>query len=43
MHQKHKALWDKISADKAIKDETKKPLNDALNEFKAIFVPSTKH
>lgn len=42
MRQKHGATIDTIAKDKAIKDETKKHLNDALNEFKAIFEPSKK-
>jgi len=43
LHQKHSGLIETISKDKAIKDETKKQLNDALIEFKAIFEPSSKH
>ena len=41
--QKKKSLWEQISKDKAIKDDTKKTLVEALNEFKTVFVPSTKH
>jgi F-type H+-transporting ATPase subunit alpha len=43
LRQKHGGLIETISTDKQVKDETKKALNDALNEFKAIFEPSTKH
>jgi F-type H+-transporting ATPase subunit alpha len=42
--QKYQALWQTISKDKAIKDDTKKTLNDALNEFKSLFTPTAaKH
>lgn len=40
MHQKHGSLLNKISADKAIKDDTKQSVLAALNEFKAIFQPT---
>ena len=43
LHQKHGAIIEAIAKDKAIKDETKKLLNEALVEFKAIFEPSSKH
>jgi F-type H+/Na+-transporting ATPase subunit alpha len=43
MHQKHASVVETIAKDKAIKDETKKLLNDALTEFKAVFEPSKKH
>ena len=39
---KHASLLQKIAEDKAIKDDTKKTLVAALNEFKAIFKPSGK-
>ena len=42
MQQKHGALWAEIVKEKAIKDNIKKSLVDALNEFKAVFVASTK-
>jgi F-type H+/Na+-transporting ATPase subunit alpha len=42
MAQKHSALWNQISQDKQLKkDSTEKQLREALNEFKAVFVPST--
>lgn len=37
MHQKYSAVVKAIQTDKAIKDETKKQLVDALVEFKAVF------
>jgi F-type H+-transporting ATPase subunit alpha len=37
MGQKHKAIVDKLNADKAIKDDTKVDLKKALDEFKAVF------
>ncbi|MCB0350578.1 MAG: F0F1 ATP synthase subunit alpha [Bdellovibrionales bacterium] len=40
--QKHKALMTKITADKAIKDDTKVMLKQALEEFKAVFKSSTE-
>ena len=43
LNQKHSGLVTTIRNDKQIKDETKKQLNEALTEFKAIFEPSTKH
>jgi F-type H+-transporting ATPase subunit alpha len=42
MRQKNGVVIETIAKDKAIKDETKKLLNDALAEFKAIFEPSKK-
>lgn len=44
MHQKYSNIMADIQKDAQIKDGTKKALNDALNEFKAVFTPSaTKH
>jgi F-type H+-transporting ATPase subunit alpha len=44
IQQKHAGLWKQISEDKQLKkDTTEKQLRDALNEFKAIFTPSTKN
>ena len=43
MRQKYPNIIEQISKDKAIKDETKKMLTDALKEFAAVFEPSTKH
>ena len=40
--QKYPTLVSDINRDKAIKDDTKKKLVEALTEFKAIFEPSTK-
>ncbi|HVK60192.1 MAG TPA: F0F1 ATP synthase subunit alpha [Bdellovibrionales bacterium] len=42
IQQKHGALWAEIAKEKAIKDPAKKSLMEALNEFKAVFVASTK-
>ena len=43
IQQKHAGLWKAISEEKQLKkDTTEKQLRDALNEFKAIFTPSTK-
>lgn len=41
LHQKYSHILKAIATDKAIKDETKKMLADALEEFKAVF-QSTK-
>jgi F-type H+/Na+-transporting ATPase subunit alpha len=41
LRQKYSNVIGQISKDKAIKDESKKALNDALTEFKAVFEPST--
>lgn len=38
--QKHKSVLTKITEDKAVKDETKAALKQALDEFKAIFKSS---
>jgi F-type H+-transporting ATPase subunit alpha len=43
MHQKYSSLMAELAKDQQIKDGSKKALTDALTEFKAIFVPSTKH
>ena len=40
--QKYPNLLKEISDKKAIGDDTKKELVNALNEFKAIFQPTTK-
>jgi F-type H+/Na+-transporting ATPase subunit alpha len=42
MSQKHKNIVSKVTADKAIKDDTKNLLKAALDEFKAIFRPSSE-
>jgi len=42
MRQKYTHVVEQVAKDKAIKDETKKMLNDALKEFAAVFEPSTK-
>lgn len=42
LRQKHHAVVETIAKDKAIKDDTKKHLNEALTEFKSIFEPSKK-
>lgn len=42
LRQKHSGLVAEIVKDKAIKDNTKKALIEALIEFKAVFEPSTK-
>jgi F-type H+-transporting ATPase subunit alpha len=42
LRQKHGAALAKINEAKALKDDVKKALVDALTEFKAIFKPSTK-
>ncbi|RYZ77478.1 MAG: F0F1 ATP synthase subunit alpha [Proteobacteria bacterium] len=42
VQQKHSGLWNQISQEKQLKkDTTEKALREALNEFKAVFVPST--
>lgn len=43
LRQKYPNVVEEISKEKAIKDNGKKLLSDALNEFKAVFEPSTKH
>jgi F-type H+/Na+-transporting ATPase subunit alpha len=40
LHQKHQTVISKIAEEKAIKDDTKAKLVEAINEFKAIFAPS---
>jgi F-type H+-transporting ATPase subunit alpha len=40
--QKYSGIMAALVKDKAVKDDTKKSLTDALNEFKAIFEPSKK-
>lgn len=42
VRQKYPNVSDAIAKEKAINDTTKKALIEALNEFKAIFEPSTK-
>ena len=42
LRQKYSNIIDTVSKDKAIKDDVKKSLSDALNEFKAIFEPTSK-
>lgn len=42
MKQKHSAVMDKLTQDQAIKDDTKKSLLAALQEFSKVFQPSTK-
>ncbi len=42
MHQKHSAVVKSILEQKALKDDIKKQLVEALEEFKAIFKPTTK-
>lgn len=42
MHQKYSNIVKDITTDKQIKDPTKKALNEALDEFRAVFVPSVK-
>jgi F-type H+-transporting ATPase subunit alpha len=43
MKQKYSNIMATIQKDGQIKDDTKKSLTEALNEFKAIFTPSAKH
>ena len=43
MRQKYAPLWARISEEKQIKDDLKKALLDALNEFKSVFTTSVKH
>ncbi len=43
MQQKYAPLWKRISEEKQIKDDLKKALLDALNEFKSVFTTSAKH
>lgn len=42
LRQKYTAVIDQVAKDKAIKDDTKKSLTDALKEFAAVFEPSAK-
>jgi F-type H+-transporting ATPase subunit alpha len=43
IQQKHAPLWKRISEEKQIKEDLKKALLDALNEFKSVFTTSVKH
>jgi F-type H+/Na+-transporting ATPase subunit alpha len=42
MRQKYSGIVDEVQKEKAIKDDTKKKLGEALTEFKAVFESSTK-
>ncbi len=42
LKQKYAKMYDSISKEQKISDESKKQLEDALKEFKAIFEPATK-